>query len=141
GGFGGGNPAGFASRLATILPNSAAEVLALKDSLSLTPEQVTKLEVVRDSFTVRINAIADTIQQALAKATPNQGGNGGNQQPSAMLAIVRPGFEQGRAQVASSLAAIKEILTAQQWAKVPDRIKNPRGPGNRGPGGGDPNRR
>src|SRR5262245_61518500 len=40
GGFGGGNAAGFAARLATILPNSAADVLALKDSLSLTPEQV-----------------------------------------------------------------------------------------------------
>jgi hypothetical protein len=125
GGFGGG---AFASRLATLLPNPAAEVLAIKDSLSLTPDQVSKLETVRDSFTTRITALADTLQQAIAKA-------GASQQPTQMLAIVRPGFEQGRAEVAKSLGMVQGILTAEQWSKVPDRIKNPRGPGGGGPGG------
>ncbi len=138
GGFGGGpgGPRGgglangnFAARFATTLPNPAAQVLAIKDSvgLQLTPAQVTRLEALRDTLAAHIAAIADAIQQAVTK-------QGAGAQPTELLGVMRPRFEEGRAASAKTLEEVRGVLTPEQWQKVPDPIKAPRGPG--GPGGG-----
>jgi hypothetical protein len=119
GGPGGVGRSAFAGRLGALLPNPAGEILALRDSLKLTDDQVTKLQVLRDSFATRVAAIADSLQQALAKAGPTA-------QPSAMLAIMRPSMAQGRSEMAKSLELAHALLTPEQWERVPDRIKNPR---------------
>src|SRR5947208_16944841 len=90
GGLGGrGGIDGFAGRFAAMLPNPAAEVLALKDSLALTDEEVAKLQPVRDSLAAHLSALADSIQQALGRA-------GSASEPSQMLGIMRPRFDEGR---------------------------------------------
>jgi hypothetical protein len=54
-----------------------------------------------------------------------------------MMGIIRPYITQGRQAMQTALTAAQGILTPDQWAKVPDDIKNPRGLGGfGGPGGG-----
>lgn len=42
---------------------------------------------------------------------------------------LRPFLDEGREEIAGALEEAKEILTKEQWDRVPDAIKNPFGGG------------
>ncbi|HMI58918.1 MAG TPA: carboxypeptidase regulatory-like domain-containing protein [Gemmatimonadaceae bacterium] len=135
GGGGGGEGAAannedLADRLQRVLPNPAAQLLELKDSLALTDSQVVKLTAVRDSAAAAYAVVADSIRAAVTKAGPNA-------DPSRLFAAMRPQLTKGRAMSHDILVKAQAILTPEQWAKVPDRIKSP-GAGRRGQGRGGP---
>jgi hypothetical protein len=121
GGFGqrGGGPGGMLARLETVLPNPAELVLAQQDSvhLELSPEQVTQLEAIRDSLAARSTARADTLQKAVEAA-------GANPDPRQLLETARPVLQRARADVVAVHAAVEKILTPEQWARLPERIRN-----------------
>jgi hypothetical protein len=114
------------------LPNPPAQVLALRDSIAppLTAEQVATLETARDSLASQLHVIADSLRGAAAAL------NGSNDR-AAVGARMRAQFALAREAVAQSLEAVHSALTAEQWNRLPDRIRNPRlgpragnGPGN-----------
>ncbi len=126
-GMGGGGMGEMASRLATLVPNPASQVLELRLGLRLSETQVTELAVVADSFTAQVKALAEGIQKELERA-------GANPDPARLFGAFRPMLEQGQARHRAALEAIRQILTPEQWNGVPERIKNP--PLRMGPGGG-----
>jgi hypothetical protein len=140
GGFGGAAAGGlgFAERLASLLPNPPAQVLELRDTLRLTPGQVTLLEAARDSLASRTKAVADSLQ-ALTDSVQgaNQAQQRGNTTPDfrGLFVLLRPKLEEARQNVRQALEAVRAILTKDQWNRVPDRIRNPRTGPQRGPGG------
>ena len=123
----GAGGADMVTRLTSMLPNPAADIVAIRIALNLSDEQVTRLEATSDSLKRLTKAVADRAQKELAKAGPNP-------DQGAMFASMRPVFEAVRANSAWALKEVQGILTAEQWAQVPDRIKAPRGQ-RRGPGG------
>ena len=116
---GGGGRFGLAARLDSLLPNPPAQVLALRDSVSLTSEQVTTLEVARDSLSKELALIADSIRSA-ATALDGSGDR------AAMFTRVRAEFGLAREAVARALDAVRGALTAGQWNRLPDAVRNPR---------------
>jgi Carboxypeptidase regulatory-like domain len=155
GGFGGmGRPggafagaaaggAGFAERLASLLPNPPAQVLELRDTLRLTPGQVTLLEAARDSLGSRTKAVAAALQaltDSVQSAT--QQAQRGSSTPDfrGLFTLLRPKLEEARANVREALEAVHAILTRDQWNRVPDRIRNPRTGPPRGAGARPPER-
>jgi hypothetical protein len=129
-GFGGGGRGGgggrfaLGARLDSLLPNPPAQVLALRDSIALTPEQITALAAARDSLTGELHVIGDSMQSAAAQQA---------------FARVRAQFALARDAVTRSLVAIRGTLTTEQWNRLPESIRNPRfGPR---AGGGPPNNR
>jgi hypothetical protein len=140
GGRGGGAGAGgegaaannedLADRLQRVLPNPAAQLLELKDSLALTDSQVVKLTALRDSTAAAYAVVADSIRAAVTKAGPNA-------DPSRLFATMRPQLTKGRAMSREIVTKAQAILTPEQWAKVPERIKTPGG-ARRGQGRGGP---
>ena len=50
---------------------------------------------------------------------------GANPDPGALFGALRPKLDEGRANAQKAVAEAKGILTAEQWAKLPERIKNP----------------
>ena len=118
----------LADRLQRMLPNPAAQILELKDSLALTDTQVVKLTALRDSTAAKYEGIADSIRAAVAKV-------GANADPARMFAAMRPQLTRGRAMSREVLEEAHAILTPEQWAKVPERIRTPGG-GRRGFGNG-----
>jgi hypothetical protein len=118
------NSEDLADRLQRMLPNPAAQILELKDSLALTDLQVVKLTALRDSTAARYEGIADSIRAAVTKV-------GDNADPARMFAAMRPQLTKGRAMSQEVLKEAHAILTPEQWAKVPERIRNP-GAGRRG---------
>ena len=113
-----------------MLPNPAAEILELKDSLALTDSQLVKLTALRDSTAASYTAIADSIHTAVEKV-------GTNADPARLFATMRPHLTKGRAISRQVLQQAQSILTPEQWAKVPERIRSP-GAGRRGFGGNGP---
>jgi hypothetical protein len=132
---GGGGPGGegaaannedLADRLQRVLPNPAAQMLELKDSLALTDSQVVRLTALRDSTASSYAVIADSIRAAVTRAGPNA-------DPARLFATMRPQLTKGRAISQQVLKQARAILTPEQWMKVPERIRAP-GAGRRGRG-------
>ena len=124
--FGGGGPGNFASRFDRVLPNPISQILEQKDSIALTDSQVARLTTLRDSLDAKNKHLSDAVRAEIEKA-------GANPDPGALFGALRPKLEEGRTNTQKAVAAAKTILTAEQWAKLPDRVKNA---GQQGFGGG-----
>jgi hypothetical protein len=61
---------------------------------------------------------------------------GATPDPARLLAVVRPLVEAGRRDGESVLQAIRALLTPEQWAKLPERLREP--PARRRRPGGQP---
>jgi hypothetical protein len=72
----------------------------------------------RDSFAVRNTARADSLRAAVERAGPSP-------DPAQLIGVVRPLVEAGRRDGDSVLQTIREVLTAEQWEKLPPRLRDP----------------
>ncbi len=109
----------FLSRFYALLPNPPRAVLEFKDSLQLTAEQVAALEALADTLARRMESLGDSLFAALERRGRRE------HNPGELLAIVRPQFDAGREQVRWALQRIREVLTLEQWNRLPDQIRNP----------------
>ena len=105
------------SRIDSVLPNPAGVVLAMRDSLHLDSGQVTLLVPVRDSLTARNAVRVDSLRGTAQRA-------GNSPDIARLMPILRPLFQEARSDVAQSVVTVKAILTAEQWAKVPESVRN-----------------
>jgi hypothetical protein len=114
GGGGGFNAVGMIDRM---LVNPIPVLLSLKDTLKLTPEQVTKIQ-----------EISNAVQEKLAKRREELGRRFDNvqgEQQGRVFQEIQPQIQSARAEVTSALKEIEKILTSDQWKRVPERIRNP----------------
>jgi hypothetical protein len=127
GGRGGraGGPAAFTAALGTF--NPIAQIIQLRDTLSLSVEQVTKLQVVADTLNAKNTVLADAVRKEAESA-------GANPDMAALAARMRPRLEQLQQNQQAALRDAQAILTAEQWQKLPPRIRAGRagGPGRGG---------
>jgi len=97
--------------------NPIAQVIQLKDSLGLSEAQVAQLQPLADSVTARNTALGAEIQKAMREA-------GANPDMGAVMRTMQPKLEQMRRENDAWMKRVESVLTAEQWAKVPDRVKN-----------------
>ena len=119
------------ARIDSALPNPAAVVLGMRDSLHLDSGQVVLLTILRDSLARRNGVVMDSLR-AIAESA------GRNADATSLLNLMprlRPLFERMRGEVAQDIVSVHAILHEDQWEKVPESVKTFRG-GLRGPGGG-----
>jgi hypothetical protein len=114
---GGGGQGGFNIRgmLERAAPNPATAVLARREELQLTAQQVTRLEGIRDSLQARMDSTLDAVARQAERAST----------PAELMNQVRPRMEQARTEYQASIRVVESALTPEQWAKVPATIKNP----------------
>ncbi|MGQ0650375.1 MAG: carboxypeptidase regulatory-like domain-containing protein [Gemmatimonadaceae bacterium] len=122
---GGGNNAGGAGGLGALNFNPANAVIQLKDSLALTEEQIGKLKPLADSIAAKNSALGQEVQKMIRDA-------GANPDMGAVMGRMQPRFQQLQKENEEVAKAIQAILTPEQWAKVPPRVRN----GGRFPGQG-----
>jgi hypothetical protein len=101
-----------------VAPNVASTVLERRDSLGLTPEQVQRLTQLRDSLAARNDSL-------VAAATAQAADAGGGANPQATFAAIRPTLEAARNGYRATLDSIRILLTAEQWARLPEEVRNP----------------
>jgi hypothetical protein len=119
-------PDQISQRFAARLPNPFDEIIALKDTLGLSPDQENQLQASSQVFKIRVDSLTATVRADLAKL-------GANIDATTMFGIMRRQFGVVRTIMVAAVAEAKGELTADQWDKVPDSIK---GAGTRGQGGG-----
>jgi len=121
----GGGPQDFAARLARILPNPISAILELRDSLACSPDQVVALQAIADSLDTQNRPVSDSLQAAVQRA-------GERPDPGTLFARLRPKLAEGREHIRRALERARSVLTADQWAKLPDTLKTAGGRGARG---------
>lgn len=121
----GAGPAGFAEMAANANPVNA--VIQMKDSLSLNELQIAKLKPLSDSLAARNTALGSEVRKVMADA-------GANPDMGALFGRIRPVMEKLQKQNGEAMKEVEKILTSDQWAKVPERIKRGQMPGMGRPG-------
>lgn len=120
-----------------VAPNPVQTILEMKDTLQLTPAQITSLTVIADSLTAQNDALIKDLDDQRAKAT-----NGGDL--AAIFPAIQPKLQQARNNYLAAVQKAQKVLTPEQWNKLPDAVRNPRlqrgfgGAGGRGGRGGPP---
>ncbi len=127
--FGSGSDAAATNeRITQLLPNPLDSILARKDSLALSPDQIAQLTGVRDSLARAQRVIGDTLRVLLARM-------GTSPDPRDAFTTLQPQLQKARVATAAAIEQARAVLSPEQWALVPDGVKRPRG-GFGGPGGG-----
>lgn len=131
-GPGGFTPSDFVDRFQTLLVNPAELVLQHVDTLGLSHAQVDRLGALRDSLTAVNDSLATALQREIEAA--------GGQDAQALLGLIRPKMQEAQQNVQRSVAAVKAVLTEEQWKRLPEQVRRlgeQRGPGRgvRPPGG------
>ena len=97
--------------------NAVNTILQLKDSLALTEQQLATLQPLSDSVAARNTALGAEFQKLLREA-------GANPDMGALMGRLQPRIQALQRQNDDLLKQVQAILTADQWAKVPPRVKN-----------------
>jgi predicted glycoside hydrolase/deacetylase ChbG (UPF0249 family) len=100
-----------------MLANPLPVLLALRDTLKLTTEQVTQIE-----------AISDQLQETLNRRREELGRRFDNlqgAQQAQAFAQIQPEIERTRNEVTAALRQVERILTPEQWQQVPERVRSP----------------
>ncbi|MGQ0765968.1 MAG: carboxypeptidase regulatory-like domain-containing protein [Gemmatimonadota bacterium] len=113
----GANAAGGGPLLGGLNLNPAAAVIQMRDSLRLTTEQVARLQPLADSIAKRNGELGAEVRKLIADA-------GANSDMGAVMTKVQPRLQAVQTENEALLKAIEGILTAEQWARVPPRIRN-----------------
>ncbi|HEX8674187.1 MAG TPA: Spy/CpxP family protein refolding chaperone, partial [Longimicrobium sp.] len=114
--------------LSRLLPDPVSPILLLRDTLNLTPEQVTGIEAIRDSLRARNEPVRAAVRAAIPA-------NANAQNAGELFGRVGPLLEPGRQNVQRALRDVQGVLTPEQWRRVPAALRNPLGNFG-GPGGG-----
>ena len=110
-----------------VAPNPVARMIAMKDTLGLTPDQITTLQAIADSLAARNDSLIKAVEDQLSK------GQGGADLAS-VFPNIRPKLQEARNNYLAAVKSAQVVLTPKQWNMLPDEVRNPtlqRG----GPGG------
>lgn len=134
GGTGGGPFGEVGGLVRRFAVNPFQQTLALADTLGLDSAQVERLSALRDAHDGRVNTLATEVQERAARV-------GNNADPQAVLQLMRAPIEEAQGLQREALKALQEILTPEQWQRLPPRVRTPATGfpglgGQGGPGGG-----
>jgi hypothetical protein len=101
-----------------VAPNPVAAIIAMKDTLQLSADQVTRLQAVADSLSAKNDTLINDVEQQLAK------GQGGADL-AAVFPNIQPRLQQARNNYLAAVKSAHGILTPEQWSKLPEEIRNP----------------
>ncbi len=122
---------GISSGVGRFFPNVPQQIIDARDSVGLTDVEVAKLKVLADSIQKEVEVLTEQASKVVEK-------EGANPDPARLFGVLlRPFFEKGGKLRTAGTEGAKAILSADQWNRVPARIKTPQGFGGPGGGGGD----
>ena len=111
----GGDPA---VRFRRMVPNPILRILAMRDSLGLTPAQDSALLALNERHEARADSAAAQVADAVRKA-------GANPDMPTLLQIVGPRLAEARESMRVTLDEAARILTPDQWRRLPPALRDP----------------
>lgn len=113
-GRGGFNAIGLIDRM---LANPLPVLLDLRDTLQLQPEQIARIETISRALQQKLNER----RTELGKKLDNMSG----QDQRRVFMELQPMIESTRNEVSKSLKQVQRVMTAEQWQRVPEQVRNP----------------
>lgn len=114
------------SVLTSLLTNPVRQVLALRDTLALTSEQLKTLETVADTLDAQ-HARRRATLEPLAGQLMAAARAGGQQNPQQITQQVRlelqPQLDGARREAAEAMTVVQRELSAEQWDRLPDPLR------------------
>ena len=106
-----------ATNNASAVVNPVAQIIAMRETLQLTQNQVDQLTTISDSLAAKTKTIGDTIRAIVARS--------GSADPRSMFSVLRPHILEGRQAMTDALAKAQTVLTKQQWDQIPPPESRP----------------
>jgi hypothetical protein len=100
-----------------MLANPVALFIELKDTLGLSTEQVAQVQEISEGLQGKLNKRREELGKRFDNQQP--------QQQAGLFQELQPEIEASRREVMDALGAVRLILTAEQWGRVPERIREP----------------
>jgi hypothetical protein len=107
-----------------ILANPLPVLLELADSLALSPEQVNQVRVISQGLQEKLDQRRASLGRRFDNVRPGEQGR--------LFAEIQPEIQRSRAEIMDALRAVEAVLTAEQWERLPEAIRNPFRTGARG---------
>jgi len=114
-----------------LAPNPIRPLMDIRAELKLTPVQVAALKAIGDS----LDAKSDELTKRLEALMQKEAKSGGDLQT--LFPKLQPLLQEARNNYVLATQSIQKALTPEQWAEVPESVKNP----TLRPGGGQGGRR
>jgi hypothetical protein len=105
----------FGDRLSALVMDPAAIALGMRDSLALTDDQVTRLQTLSDSAAARRAALVKEVQAPVE--------TGGQRDARTLAQLLRTMTGEALSGAREDLAAVRGILTDEQWALLPEEVR------------------
>jgi hypothetical protein len=121
----------FRAIVRRLAPDPMTPLTDMKDILKLTPEQIAKIKAISDSLNAKTEAVIKRVEDEMKK-TEKSGGD-----LQTLFPKLQPILQDGRNNYLEATQALQKVLTPEQWAEVPESVKNP----SLRPGGGQGGRR
>jgi hypothetical protein len=102
-----------------LLANPVTLLLLLADQIGLDPEQRTAVKALSDALQVKLDESRTRLGERFAGLDIAQ--------QAVMLQRVLPDVEAARSEVLQTLTRVQQVLTPQQWTRVPVEIREPYG--------------
>jgi hypothetical protein len=118
GGAAGSVGEGFADRLPRMLPDPIQKIVELNIQLRLTDDQLARLATISKEFTQRRDSLGQAVRAEVERA-------GREPDRAALFSRIRGMLEKGRTLSTGALEEAKGVLTAEQWAALPEDVKSP----------------
>src|SRR5262249_12498556 len=109
-------------------PEPVSAIVLLKDTLRLTPAQVSALQAISDSLKAKNAPLREQIRATVTAA-------GNTTDFAGLFQRVGPQIQEAARNVQQAMQAVQRELTPDQWQRVPAALRNPFGAFGR-PGGG-----
>jgi hypothetical protein len=114
------------SMLTAALANPVKQVLARRDSLTLTEEQVTRIQLVSDTLDAQLARRRAELEPAieLVLAGVRGGGQPNPQQISQQIQLqIQPHLSGAQRETADAMTQVQRELSAEQWQKLPQQVR------------------
>lgn len=102
-----------------LAPNPITPLLDLRAALKLTAPQVASLKAIGDS----LNAKSEALTKRLEEQVQKEAKGGGDLQT--LFPKLQPLLQEARNNYLDATKSIQTLLTPEQWAEVPETVKNP----------------
>ncbi len=109
----------FRAIVRRLAPNPVTPLMDMKDILKLTPAQIATIKAIGDSLDAKTQDITKRVEAEMKK----QEKSGGDLQT--LFPKLQPILQEARNNYLQATQAIQKTLTADQWAEVPESVKNP----------------
>lgn len=133
------------SALTAALYNPVPRVLAHRDSIGMSAEQVTAIQAISDTLAAQLvqrkEQLAPIVERYIssARGDSSAGGNGSGGLTAEVLqqaqAEVQPHLDGLRQETRTALQSVERLLGEEQWNRLPDPVRNGRRSGGRGGSG------